>query len=54
MAERALNKELILKTIRLEPQMVEKIQQMADQSERNFTEQVRFILKEYINLRETK
>lgn len=46
------NKELVLKTIRFEPQTIEKINKMAEESERNFTEQVRFIIKEYIRMKE--
>lgn len=54
MKENSLNKSYILKTIRFEPEMVEKIEQMANESERNFTEQVRFIIKEYLRMKESK
>lgn len=52
MAKNYENKDLILKTIRFDPKMVQDIQTMADESERNFTEQVRYIIKEYIRLKE--
>ena len=52
MAQDYKNKDLILKSIRFDPETVEKIQKMADEAERNFTEQVRFMLKEYIKIKE--
>lgn len=52
MTQKYENKDLILKTIRFDPKTVATIQEMADESERNFTEQVRFIIKEYIRLKE--
>lgn len=42
----------ILKSIRLDPWLCEKIQEMADESQRDFTKQVRFMLKEYIKIKE--
>lgn len=44
----------IVKTIRFDKEMVEKIQKMSDESERGFSAQVRFMLKEYIRLKENK
>lgn len=48
------NKEIVTKTIKLEKNMCDKIQKMAEQSERDFSKQVRFIITEYINLIEKK
>ena len=36
-----------------ESDMIEKIEQMAKDSERDFSGQVRFIIKEYIKMKET-
>jgi len=47
-------RETILKGIRFEPELIEKINKMAEESERDFSSQVRFILKEYIRQKETK
>lgn len=49
-----INKETIVKSIRLEKDLSEKIQKMADESQRDFTKQVRFMLTEYIKLKENK
>ena len=46
------NKEVIIKTIRLEKDLAEKIQKMAENGQRDFTKQVRFMLLEYIRLKE--
>ena len=51
---REYNKETIVKSIRLEKELAEKIQKMADESQRDFTKQVRFMLLEYIRLKEGK
>lgn len=42
------------KSIRFESEMLEQIQKMADEAERDFSGQVRFMLKEYIKIREKK
>ena len=49
---REYNKETIVKSIRLEKELAEKIQKMADESQRDFTKQIRFMLLEYIRLKE--
>lgn len=51
---REYNKETIVKSIRLEKELAEKIQKMADESQRDFTKQIRFMLLEYIRLKEGK
>lgn len=48
------NKDQTTKTIRFENDLLEKIGQMAKDSERDFSSQVRFMLKEYIKLKENK
>lgn len=49
-----LKKETITKTIRFETNLHEKIQKLADESDRDFTKQVKFMLKEYIKITEKK
>lgn len=49
-----LNKETITKTIRFDIETHNKIEKLAEQSERDFSAQVRFICKEYLNLKESK
>lgn len=49
-----LNKETSTKTLRLEKILCDKIQKMADESQRDFTKQVRFMLTEYIKMKESK
>ena len=44
----------IVKSIRFDKETAEKIQKMADEAERNFGAQVRFIVNEYIRSREMK
>lgn len=46
------NKETIVKSIRLEKELAEKVQKMAEQGQRDFTKQVRFMLLEYIRIKE--
>lgn len=46
------NKETIVKSIRFEKDLAEKIQKMADNGQRDFTKQVRFMLLEYIRIKE--
>lgn len=48
------NKETITKTIRMEPDLIEKIEKLAYESERDFTKQVKFMLREYMRLKENK
>ena len=45
--------ETVIKTIRMDEKTIEKIQKLADENERDFSSQVRFILKEYIRQKET-
>lgn len=49
-----LKKETVVKTLRFEKDLAEKIQEMAERSQRDFTKQVRFMLLEYISLKENK
>ena len=44
--------ETTKKTIIFENDTIEKIEKMAKQSERDFSGQVRFIIKEYIRMKE--
>lgn len=43
-----------IKTIRIDNKTIEKIEKYAKENERDFSSQVRFILKEYIRQKETK
>jgi predicted transcriptional regulator len=47
-------KKTIVKSIRFETDLAEKIQEMADNSQRDFTKQVRFMLLEYIRMVERR
>lgn len=49
-----MKKETITKTIRFETNLHEKIQKMANENDRDFTKQVKFMLKEYIKITEKK
>lgn len=46
------NKETIVKSIRLEKDLCEKVQELAEQNQRDFTKQVRFMLLKYIEMKE--
>lgn len=46
-------KETVVKTLRFEKDLAEKIQKMAEDTQRDFTKQVRFMLLEYIRLKES-
>lgn len=46
--------ESTTKTIRFEMNLVEKIEKLAQESERDFSSQVRFMLKEYLKIKESK
>ena len=48
------NKETITKTIRFDKETIEKIEKLAEDSERDFSGQVRFMCKEYMRLKERK
>ncbi|CAB1247924.1 Toxin-antitoxin system protein [Ruminococcaceae bacterium BL-6] len=45
-------KEIRVKTIRIESDIADKIQKLANESERDFSSQVRFMLKEYLRIKE--
>ena len=45
-------KETIVKSVRFEKELADKIQKMADENQRDFTKQVRFMLLKYIEMRE--
>lgn len=46
--------ETMKKTIIFETEMIEKIEKMAKDAERDFSGQVRWIIKEYIKIKENK
>lgn len=46
--------ETTLKGIRFENELIEKIKEMGREAERDFSAQVRFMVKEYIRMRENK
>ena len=48
------NPETIIKTIRFDKSLAEKIQEMANQNQRDFAKQVRFMITEYIRMKENK
>ena len=48
------NKETITKTIRFETDLHDKIIKLAEENSRDFTKQVKFMLKEYIKIIEKK
>ena len=45
-------KQLITKTVRIEKDLVEKITEIGKRSERDFSSQLRFMLKEYLRIKE--
>ena len=47
-----IKKETVTKTIRFEPDLVEKIERIGQKAERDFSSQVRYMCKEYIRLKE--
>lgn len=47
------NKETIVKSIRLEKKLCEKVQELADKGQRDFTKQVRYMLLKYIEMTES-
>lgn len=49
-----LLQDTIVKSIRLDVDLCKKIQKMADENQRDFTKQVRFMLMEYIALKDRK
>lgn len=52
--QNAIQEEKITKGIRFEKELIEKIEALGKEAERDFSSQVRFMLKEYIKLRENK
>ena len=44
---------IVQKTLRMETELHDKIQNMAETSERDFSGQVRYMLKEYIRIKES-
>ena len=44
----------VTKTIRIEKELVEKIEKLAEGTERDFSKQVRLMLKKYIDISEEK
>lgn len=47
-------KDTVVKSIRLDTALCEKIQAMADKNQRDFTKQVRWMLEEYIRIKEDR
>lgn len=47
-------KETIIKTIRFEKELAERIETLANQNQRDFAKQVRFMLLQYMELIERK
>jgi predicted transcriptional regulator len=48
------NRILVIKTIRMEPELIDKIEDIAMAMERDFSAQVRYMLKRYIEIIEEK
>ena len=46
--------ETTSKSIRFENELIEKIEEMGREAERDFSSQVRFMLKEYIRMKENR
>ena len=44
----------VLKTIRMDAELIEKINELKKGTERNFSQQIKFMLKKYIEIIETK
>lgn len=49
-----MNTGEIVKSIRFDEKTVEKVQKLADESERNFSAQVRYMITKYIEITERK
>jgi len=54
MNKKAILKDEIKKTIIFEKELAEKIQDYADNLGRDFSKQVRFMIKEYFEMKENK
>ena len=52
--DKVYDAETVQKSIRLEPELLQKIEKLAEESERDFSKQVKFMLKKYIEIIETK
>jgi len=50
--EKYQQKETISKTIRLDKDLLEQIEKLASEAERDFSQQIRFMLKKYLSLKE--
>lgn len=46
--------QLITKTIRMDKDLVDRIQKMANDHDRNFSQQLRFMIKEYLRIKDSK
>lgn len=44
------NKDLQIKTIRMENSLIEQIEKLANENERDFSSQVRYMLKKYLEI----
>lgn len=49
-----MEEKLITKTIRMPESLIEKIKKMGEEKERDFSSEIRFIVKEYIRITENK
>lgn len=47
-------KDTVVKSIRLNTELCDKIQTMANENQRDFTKQVRWMLEEYIRIKEDR
>lgn len=54
MYDKMYEKNYPQKSIRFEPELIKKIEELAEESERDFSKQVKFMLKKYIEIIETK
>lgn len=54
MYDKMYEKNYPQKSIRFEPELIKKIEELAAESERDFSKQVKFMLKKYIEIIETK
>lgn len=54
MYDKLYEKNYPQKSIRFEPELIEKIEKLAEESERDFSKQVKYMLKKYIEMIESK
>ena len=54
MYDKIYEKNYPQKSIRFEPELIEKIEKLAEESERDFSKQVKYMLKKYLEMIENK